>query len=122
MSTPIIHYRSSKSRSRQRRVTWVDDATVSSIDGAQSRNETSSNLVDSACANNNDNMAPVDENENEDTPRDEHVANLDETTEDRSCLPDFICPTSEDKSKEARMRHWLRTNNFTWANRSVPLL
>ena len=37
-------------------------------------------------------------------------------------LPNYICPSSEEKSREARIRHWLCESTFTCADRQVPLV
>ena len=37
-------------------------------------------------------------------------------------LPDFVCPSSEEKSKEVLVKEWLSRCNMSYAKRSLPLL
>ena len=37
-------------------------------------------------------------------------------------LPDLICPSSEEKSREAAVKEWIEKSSFPWALRTVPLL
>ena len=37
-------------------------------------------------------------------------------------LPDYICPSSEEKSRQAAVKEWIEKSSFPWALRTVPLL
>ena len=37
-------------------------------------------------------------------------------------LPDYICPSSEKKSRQAAVKEWIEKSSFPWALRTVPLL
>ncbi|KAL3869752.1 hypothetical protein ACJMK2_042393 [Sinanodonta woodiana] len=50
------------------------------------------------------------------------LVNLSESKEEVIRLPDFICRTSERKSRDAAVKDWLASTNFRYANRCVPLL
>ncbi|KAK3580993.1 hypothetical protein CHS0354_007027 [Potamilus streckersoni] len=49
------------------------------------------------------------------------LVNLSKIKEDIR-LPDFICRTSERKSRDTAVKDWLASTNFRYGNRSVPLL
>ena len=50
------------------------------------------------------------------------VLSLGELQDAQVELPKYICPSSEEKSKQARIKDWLEKTSFAWANRNVPLL
>jgi hypothetical protein len=50
------------------------------------------------------------------------VLSLHELQDGEAELPKYICPSSEEKSKQARVKDWLQKTGFAWANRNVPLL
>ena len=59
----------------------------------------------------------------------EEVSPLDLDTDQldgRECvlleLPDFVCPSSEEKSKEVLVKEWLSRCNMAYAKRTLPLL
>ena len=37
-------------------------------------------------------------------------------------LPDYICPSSEEKFRQAAVKEWIEKSSFPWALRTVPLL
>ena len=49
------------------------------------------------------------------------ILSLDDLAE-QELLPDYICPSSEDKSRQAAVREWIERSSFPWALRTVPLL
>ena len=50
------------------------------------------------------------------------VMNLNDLKRKRRKLPDFICPSSEDKSRESAVLDWLETTSIHWAMKTSPLL
>ena len=65
----------------------------------------------------------VNQMELEDKMKEEvQVVTLQELREQKIELPNFICPSSEDKSRQSRIKDWLEKTTFTWASRAVPLL
>lgn len=48
--------------------------------------------------------------------------NLDDLQNHKLSLPDFICPSSEEKSRQAAVREWIEKSSFPWALRTIPLL
>ena len=60
------------------------------------------------------------ENEKKENGEEVQVIELKEIAQEE--LPNFICPSSEEKSKQARIRDWLQNTSFSWANRNVPLI
>ncbi|XP_064625385.1 uncharacterized protein LOC135486497 isoform X2 [Lineus longissimus] len=53
--------------------------------------------------------------------RDNFILTLQELQEKQLTLPEFKCPSSEEKSREYAIREWLKHTSFTIGNRNVPL-
>ena len=51
-----------------------------------------------------------------------NILNLNDLKRIRVKLPDFICPSSQDKSKESAVLDWLETTSNHWAMKTSPLL
>ncbi|XP_052774225.1 uncharacterized protein LOC128212878 isoform X2 [Mya arenaria] len=47
---------------------------------------------------------------------------VDEESESIPSLPDFICPSSERKSREAALKHWLATTQFSSGCSEIPVI
>ncbi|KAK2151887.1 hypothetical protein LSH36_347g01027 [Paralvinella palmiformis] len=103
-------------RSVYRKVTWIDQLTVSTPEVASKPEQNLPTTDPRAGANDVNSLST------ERQPEVRKVVNLNDLRANSWSLPDFICPTSEEKSKQARMAAWLQTSNFTNARKTVPLL
>ncbi len=65
---------------------------------------------------------PSTPQQNGEGPVTPQVLSLDDLAEQELLLPDYICPSSEDKSRQAAVREWIERSSFPWALRTVPLL
>ncbi len=68
----------------------------------------------------------VDEQQNS-THHDQETDNSGDSTSPTDILtpteaPSYMCPSSEEKSKQAAVRQWIVTSNFLCAPDNVPLL
>ena len=107
---------------------WVDELTVSSGDGPpQDGGAKTVNHVANQVANQTTAGAVV-------RPADADVAKngdalpTDETSEGQrdldvsAPLPGYVCPSSEQKSREFALRRWLHNTSFTVSVKTVPIL
>ena len=98
--------------------TWVDDISITSTtsrDTAKSQNQSETNRA----AAQPDGDHPVLPEPPNKPPEAEEIL---EPIEDEPQFPEFICPSSEDKSREYAVRLWLANSDFSRAVKTVPLL
>ncbi|CAH1774918.1 unnamed protein product [Owenia fusiformis] len=88
---------------------WVDTATISDIIDENSKGRSK---------NQNSKNAKKKKKMEEEML----IVTLDDIQDEELPLPDYICPSSADKSKEAAIRNWLKETKFTTANKTLPLL
>ena len=111
---------------QQPRRSWVDDVSVTSPRLREEAPE-----EDTGDPGNEDKQTPEPEPTTKDAetspetpaePQIVHLADLSVDSIDGPKLPDYICPSSETKSREVAVKIWLGKTSFPKALRTVPLM
>ena len=152
MKMPLLFllYRSSRSKSPLKsRQCWVDNVSIASsfpeivqdtqlyempssaaavaanqnvLDGVNNL-QLDATIGSNTCAIKKDVCIDKDAKSLKFSPTDKNaVMSLEDLHNQRLSLPDFICPSSEEKSRQAAVREWIENSSFPWALRTVPLL
>lgn len=99
---------------------WVDKITVSSLAESRKSNKSQALSVRSAQAKSRD--GSCNKSQNQLIVRTDQAAAQPESSQEKlKNLPSYICPSSEDKSKEYLCKVWVAHSQFRTAIRTLPL-
>ncbi|XP_074643381.1 uncharacterized protein LOC141900398 [Tubulanus polymorphus] len=103
--------RKSASKSKRRKKHWVDMLTVSSVK-SQNREDSTVKLKET--------VASLDDGQRNGENVDCGYLNLEDLQNRNLSLPEFVCPSSEDKSREYAVKQWLTNTKFKKCPNHVP--